>query len=151
MSVRNRTSTTPAHKKAEQFNVDKDMWTSIQEYPYANEYIIYAPIVNHRGAFYVFGGFSGVREQTIGRLDPSSGTWSRVGQLVTGRAGHNVIFDGVDFIVVGGYWPPRLQSVNTEVCSINDEQAVSCISQKPEWTGYAYYPEFLLVSDSFCQ
>ena len=149
------------HKKVEILNANENTWNITHDYPFVDEHIYYAPIVQHRGAFYVIGGYSfngpgsdRILHRTIGRFDPFSETWSQAGQLITGRAGHNAIFDGIAFIVVGGYDPERPIRggiYNTEVCSISDDEMVSCTSQKPEWHGYGCYPELSLVSDSFCQ
>ena len=56
----------------------------------------------------MFGGWSDEQdtsldtEKTIGRLDIQTRKWANVGNLVNGRVGHNAIYDGNFFLVVGG-------------------------------------------------
>ena len=40
--------------------------------------------------------------QTIARLDEKTMEWKKVGELVTARYSHGVIFDGESFLVIGG-------------------------------------------------
>ena len=70
-----------------------------------NDYICRAPIVYVDGYFYIIGGYTDVNDydKTIGRLDATSMIWSKSGDLVNGRYGHNAIYDGSSLIVVGGY------------------------------------------------
>ena len=72
--------------------------------------------------------------------------WSKLGDLVNGRRGHNAIYDGSSLIVVGGY--PG--SLKTEKCVISNGH-VSCSSQNPELEGNGYYPELFLVPVNYCK
>ena len=72
--------------------------------------------------------------------------WSKAGDLVNGRHGHNVIYDGSSLIVAGGV----TSSLKTEKCTISSGQ-VSCTTQNPTLHDYAYYPELLLVPVDFCK
>ena len=88
-----------------------------------DKFIYRAPIVYAKDSFYVLGmvlrfiisnniktlkplkgGFTDVAsgDKTIGRLDSKS-TWSKAGELVSGRHSHNAIFDGSSIFVIGGY------------------------------------------------
>ena len=99
--------------------------------------------------FYLFGGIEkgsspyGDYVTAIGRMDVT-GLWTLAGELLQPRSGHNVIYDGAYFIVVGGNG-----QYATEKCSINSG-SISCTSQTPELLGYYYYPELFLVSEPFC-
>ena len=112
-----------------------------------NQFINYAPIVFIDGAFYVIGGYTDVRydDTTIGRLDAKTMIWSKSGNLVNGRRGHNAIYDGSSLIVVGGTGTRK-----TEKCTISNDQ-VSCTAQNPNLTYYHYYPELFLVPFDFCK
>ena len=87
----------------------------------------------------------GSGSRTIGRLDAMRTAWSKVGELISGRFGHNAIFDGSSLIVVGGYG-----SFKTEKCIISNGQ-VTCMAQDPELYRYVYYPELFLIPVDFCK
>ena len=70
----------------------------------ANSVIYQAPIIYNRDAFYVFGGDTDINflvSQTIAKLDANL-DWSKVGELRTGRKGHNFIFDGNAVLFIRG-------------------------------------------------
>ena len=54
-----------------------------------------------------------------------NGNWLISGHLVTGRHGHNVIFDGEYVLVIGGYGRS-----NVEKCLLEDDVA-KCTEQEP--------------------
>ena len=85
--------------------------------------------------------------KTIAKLDSTSFEWTKAGDLITGREGHNAIFDGTDLIVVGG---DDGDPVKTEKCSIAEGQ-VTCVEQDPLLYDYIYYPELFLVQEGFCK
>ena len=95
----------------------------------------------------MFGGSSDATstEKTIGRLDIKMRKWANAGNLVTGRRGHNAIYDGQYVLVVGG-----AGTMKTEKCSISSNFN-TCSSQSPELTDYTYYPEVFLVPEDFCK
>ena len=96
-------------------------------------------------AYYIFGGYdtSGALSN-IGRLDAVSRTWSLAGHLNQGRHAHGVIFDGGQFLVIGGR-----DNQKTESCFPNGE-TVTCIQQEGEGLStYASYPELALVADDY--
>ena len=99
----------------------------------------------------MIGGYADSQSYSkkIARLDSTSYEWSRAGDLLTGRYGHNAIFDGNDIIVVGGYAGDD-GSVKTEKCKIT-EGNVTCVEQDPALVGYAYYPELFRVEDGYCK
>ena len=113
-----------------------------------NKYISFAPIVYVDGYFYVIGGYIDDKQydKTIARLDASSMTWSKSGDLVNGRRGHNAIYDGSSLIVVGG----DTGLLQTEKCVISNGQ-VSCTSQNPTLENYTLYPELFLVPVDYCK
>merc|ERR1711892_882316 len=143
-------SVSPFHKRAEILRTDGNTWLTIGDYPYslANNNIIDAPIIYTDGAFYVFGGYSGGNFggssiKSIGKLDATTFIWSKVGDLYSGRYGHNVIFDGAHFLVIGG-----LGTKKTEKCTLVNGQ-MTCAEQNSELSEYAFYPELYMVpSDS---
>ena len=103
-------------------------------------YIYEAPIVFIREAFYVFGGRTekASYDTQIGKLDANS-VWSKVGDLQTGRYGHNAIFDGTYALIVGGYAGSNV-NLATEKCSLTSD-TISCTTQTPLLSSYRYYPE----------
>ena len=101
-------------------------------------------------SFYVFGGHTDIYDYftTIGKLSASL-VWSKVGELKNGRFGHNVIFNGSDALVIGGYKGWQM-SVPTEKCKIT-VNGVDCTEQNPSLQGYEKYPELFLVELDFCK
>ena len=114
-------------------------------------YVIYAPIIHVDRAFYVIGGYTGStsNSKTIAKLDSISYEWTKAGDLIVGRRGHNAIFDGSDIIVVGGYAGSGV-SLKTEKCTIA-EGKVTCVEQDPALVDYSYYPELFLVEEGYCK
>ena len=105
------------------------------------------PVVYADGYFYVIGGRdANTDDKTIGRLDATTMVWSKSGELVNGRWGHNAIYNGSNLIVVGG----NSISYKTENCVISNNQ-VSCTAQNPSLTNYSLYPELFLVPVGFCK
>ena len=114
----------------------------------ANENIFQTPITYAQGAFYLIAGIdkSSAYLKTIGRLDEETLTWSKAGNLNSGRHGSNAIFDGSVILVVGGNSSPE----KTEKCVISGDE-VTCTAQSPELRYYVNYPELFLVPSNFCQ
>ena len=113
----------------------------------ANEYIAWAPIVHHSNAFYVFGGWvDRSYSKTIGRLDASTLTWTKAGELNYARDEHGAIYNGERIIVAGGYGEKK-----TESCSVDENGVVNCTVQAPILYGHVQYPEMYLVDDAFCK
>ena len=81
----------------------------------------------------------------IARLNATTKAWSRVGKLNTARRQHNVIFDGMSLLVIGGEG-----EFKTEKCSLTSEE-VNCIEQNPSLRYYSTYPELYLVPFDFCK
>ena len=108
-------------------------------------YISHAPIVHIDGGFFLFGGWSGSNEATIGRLDITTRQWTYAGNLVTARRGHNAIYDGQYVIVIGGGG-----TYESEKCSLSNNQ-MTCTSQMPELYNYYAYPELHLVPVDYCK
>ena len=84
------------------------------------------------------------------------GQWTEAGKMNQARYGHNVIYNGVFIMVIGGRSEEK--DFNGEVqteriserCSIINE-SISCFSQTPELKDYFGYPELFLVPDDFCK
>ena len=77
------------------------------------------------------------------------GQWTEAGKMNQARYGHNVIYNGVFIMVIGGR-PEDDRQVPTERCSIING-SISCFSQTPELKDYYAYPELFLVPDDFCK
>ena len=99
----------------------------------------------HAKGFIIFGGAIDMSPNTwtttIARLDQKTKEWTKLGNLVTARLGHRVIYDGDTFLVVGGR--NDSYSIDTERCSVNDESMV-CQHQPPFLENY-YHPELFLL------
>ena len=147
-------------------NTLSNTWSSIDPYPYDLESIIYyfslffilvfipveatsyiyrAPIVFIHGAFYVIGGYGAKNQNVIGKLDATTKIWSKSGELVQGRLGHNAIYEGSSILVVGGFYTHK-----TEKCIFSNAQ-ITCSEQDPELHEYYAYPELVLVPNNFCE
>ena len=155
------------HKNGEVLSTESNKWSSIDPYPYdleliilsdffsnfdsmlipvkASSYIAYAPVIYVDGAFYVIGGDGATDKNVIGRLDATTKTWSKSGELIDGRDGHNAIFDGSSILVVGGDYDRK-----TEKCSFSEGQII-CTEQDPELVYYYLYPELFLIPANFCK
>ena len=102
-------------------------------------------MVFHDEGFIIFGG--GVEmtpstwTTTVARLDEKTKNWSKLGDLVTARTGHRVIYDGETFLVVGGR--NDSYSIKTEGCQVIG-QSMLCAHRKPLLDNY-YYPELFLL------
>ena len=97
-------------------------------------------------SFYVIGGrVDGDDSKTVGRFDATRRVWSKSGELINGRWGHNAIYDGSSLIVVGGDGLYK-----TERCEISNGQT-TCTAQNPELYNYVSYPELFLVPVNFCK
>ena len=71
--------------------------------------------------------------------------WTKAGELVTARHGHNAIYDGSTVLIVGGNGTKK-----TEKCTITNNQ-MTCTEQTPELTNYFVYPELFLVPANYCK
>ena len=127
-------------------------WRTIPDYPIVDgqdengPYFSFAPIVEHKSNFYVFGG-STFRDE-IYRFAGTA--WSLVGHMVRGRQGHNVIYDGTAFIVVGG--PGWDDTWATERCLFTDDADIDCETLGTETLyNYAFYPEMMVVNSAACE
>ena len=70
-------------------------------------------MISHQNGFILFGGYAdGEYSKTIARLDLATTSWSKLGELQTGRRGHGVLFDGEVYMVIGGEG-----NLNTEKCN----------------------------------
>ena len=117
----------------------------------ANEYIFAAPIIYHSNAFYVFGGYvDRSSSKIVGRLDASTLTWTKAGELNYARDSHGAIFNGERIIVAGGCGLNDCE-LKTESCSVEENGVVNCIEQAPTLDYYVDYPEMYLVDDAFCK
>ena len=79
-------SFSPYNNKAEVYDFVTDDWTTVQDYPYGDEYVynydmVYVPATS---AYYVIGGYDGSELKTIAMF--KNGAWSEAGQLNTARS-----------------------------------------------------------------
>ena len=81
----------------------------------------------------------------IGRLDAVTRTWSLAGYLKQARSGHGVVFDGEQFLIIGGGGDLK----HTENCALNRNGKVTCTEQENGLRDYQLYPELMLVDDYF--
>ena len=111
----------------------------------------------HKQAFFIFGGygdfgsafgsemigFDRTKLHSIGRLDAVTRTWSLAGKLKQSKGGHSVIFNGSQFLVIGGVeWNDK-----TENCTPNGTK-VTCV-ESPGYSWYGTSPELMLVGGDF--
>ena len=103
-----------------------------------------------KNTFYSVGGYltTGSGRYTknftpIGRLNNETGTWTKVGQLLTARYGGSATFDGTSLLVIGG-----VGTVPIEKCDFFHEYLV-CKSQAQKTTGYYYNPPLFFVQNEF--
>ena len=69
---------------------------------------------------------------------------------MTGRASHNLIYDGQFLLVIGGKTTDDNEdAMMSEKCTILNEE-VECTSQMPVLTDYINYPELFLVPSDYC-
>ena len=107
-------------------------------------YIIDYSILYFENAFIVFGGHHSSTKSVIAKLDLATTSWVKLGDLKVGRWGHNVIFDGEVFIVVGGSG-----TMKTEKCSLSGS-TMTCSEQNPTLANYYWYPALVMVPEDFC-
>ena len=104
--------------------------------------IYYYASIYHSNAFYIFGG--SYNPNNIARLDEVSQTWSLAGKLKSGRSGHGVIFDGFNFLVIGGSGNKK-----TENCVL-DETVMTCtVQESPALDDYTVYPALFLTDNNY--
>ena len=110
----------------------------------ATSYLRSYAVVYHQRGFYIFGGTNDSPQNTIARLDANTKTWSKAGSLITSRHAHGVIFDGDNFLVIGG----AFGSFNNEVCTLNNS-TMTCTEQSTALENYQYFPELFLVDENY--
>ena len=69
--------------------------------------------------------------------------WSLAGLLKQARRGHAVVFDGTQFLVIGG-----AGDVKTESCVLNGD-TVTCTQQHSGLDYYHFYPEVMLFDANY--
>ena len=104
--------------------------------------IYYYASIYHSNAFYIFGG--SYNPNNIARLDEVTQTWSLAGKLKSSRSGHGVIFDGSNFLVIGGVGDQK-----TENCVL-EGTVMTCIEQEsPALHNYNVYPALFLTDNNY--
>ena len=107
--------------------------------------------MHYEGSFIYFGGWHFARPESaslIAKFDSTTRQWSRIGKLRQSRDGHGAIFDGANFIIVGGF----LDEFYTESCTLNaDNSEITCSRRKPILDDYSDYPELFIVPENFCK
>ena len=81
-------------------------------------------------AFYIFGGKSDYTIAEIARLDVLQREWSLAGSLLKPRSSHAVVFDGENFLIIGGQtiWYGH----ETENCILSDDTFVCSAHESDE-------------------
>ena len=84
-------------------------------------------------------------------------TRQKAGSLNTGRRGLAAIYDGINFLIVGGTQNGGIndhtnEPVRNEVCTLK-ESTMTCVVQwqSEALENYNPYPELFLVGEDFCQ
>ena len=100
--------------------------------------------------FYVFGGLKDNLEYSniVAKFDEAAMDWSVAGNLRVGREAHNVIYDGSEFLVVGG--KISADFIQTEKFYLSNE-TMACSLQNPSLSYYSTYPELFPVHTQFCK
>ena len=73
-------------------------------------------------------------------------TEPKAGTLKNGRYGHGAIFDGENFLIIGGM--KNYDPIKNEVCTLKGSK-MTCVEQPVALKGYTYYPELFLVGKDF--
>ena len=105
----------------------------------------YASVVIN-GDFFIVGGRYNTGDSMtaiIARLDATTWSWSRAGQLNTARSHHAAIWFKSKLVVVGGRGEKP-----TEFCELIDNQ-FTCVDQNSTLEDYFATPLLLTVSDDF--
>ena len=99
--------------------------------------------VFYEQAFFIFGGYGHELLSQIGRFDAVTLTWSLAGSLKVPRSDHAVVFDGFQFLVIGGDG-----DFKTENC-IPSGETITCTEQEFGLTDYKFYPELVIVDENY--
>ena len=102
---------------------------------------MYASIY-HDKAYYIFSGRD--MSNIIARMDEVSRTWSRAGTLKQNRERHNVIFDGLTFMVIGGEG-----KFKTENCLLEGTVMTCTEQQSSALDNYYDFPALFLTADNY--
>ena len=88
----------------------------------------------------------------IARLDMKTTTWSIIGELNSPRLAHSVIYNGKEFLVVGGKDRHGTNNENrkkkTERCNLHKGQMI-CVELGSTLENYIYYPILVTVDSNF--
>ena len=103
--------------------------------------------------FLIFGGLQrNSATSAVVRLDLSTTSWIKLGDLTVPRSYHDVVYDGEVFMVIGGStWNGTVghTEMNTEKCSIS-ESTMTCLEQSPMLNNYHRHPALIMVPEDFC-
>ena len=75
---------------------------------------------------------------------------SKAGSLIHGRQGHGAIFDGENFLIIGGRKQNVEDPVKNEVCTLNNS-TMTCVEQTTALRKYVFYPELFLVTGEYAK
>ena len=112
-------------------------------------------MVFHKGGYIIFGGYIG-REKatsTIARFDESTRTWSKLGEVLTPKSLHAVIYTGQSFLVIGGVTREkgnRLYRQRTEKCDMKND-SITCQYHSSTLENFYFWPATVLVNETFDQ
>ena len=86
------------------------------------------------------------RASTIARFDESTRTWSKLGEVLTPRSSHGVIYTGQAFLVIGGRKREGYK-LQTEQCDIKND-VLSCRYLPLTLKNFYFWPATVLIDDS---
>ena len=111
-------------------------------------------MVFHQGGYIIFSGYIGKtsgRTSTIANFDESTREWSKLGEVLTPRSSHGVIYTGESFLVIGGWKHGNDEfKFRTEKCDVKNE-SVSCQYHSSTLENLYRWPATVLVNDTFDQ
>ena len=109
--------------------------------------------VFHAGYHYYFGGYESdsnmnkTAYNSILRLEESSWSWSKVGEIKTSRYAPGVIMIEDKFMVIGGEdFNSKSYEIKNEAC-LKEDDKIECTEM--DWMHKALNPALFLVGDSY--
>ena len=136
-------SRSPDHSKTEMLNLRSLKWKVTETYPFHTS-INHVPMIYHNSHFYTFGAYAGGDVSTVAAFSELTETWSKVGDLSSGRHGHAAIAYSDYFLMIGGYG-----NQPTDKCKLSGNKMV-CTPTGDRFTDFVYFPEVFLVPEETC-
>lgn len=135
-----------SHNRAEMLTSLSGRWSQLPAYPFHDNIYGYAT-VTYREEVFIFGGYVGRYGEvsTMAKFDMDR-KWIHLGQLYQRRHGHSAVItsSGKDsqVLIIGGEGDR-----NVERHSITGHEATETATILSD---YKYYPELMIVNESFC-